>query len=474
MQRRAQTLNGARAEVGTRAAWCSSNASLVKGFLMQSAAFKTALGLVLGVAFSMAATPAEAQESGLDAARDTRDKAKATPTSVDASLAYGHALRRAGRENEAVTELRRGFGISGGKSEIAGRVQWELARTFVARRDFEQAMGTCRAMAKSPAAEAASHVCAAEAHLLWRRGTEAEAEIGQLAKSASGKAASAEVQYFAKVATGRALELASKDPEAESAYRDAIRLGDSRPDAHVLLGVMLRRTGRDGVPSLQKAVDLDGHDAVAQLELGRALPAGSPPSLAALERSVAERPTSTDGLRALADGYVASNRLADAKRIVDTVLKLAPNDVNTHVVAGRLALAEGRADDAINEGETAAKLMPNVQAARLLVADAWAKKGEIDLAVEAYQAAFGLDRADPTPLVNAAAACLAAGRVTTAKAFGVRATKDFGASGSAWTALGDALAADRDVSGAKAAYETAKKARGGDPAALDKKLSRLK
>ena len=94
-------------------------------------------------------------------------------------------------------------------------------------------------------------------------------------------------------------------------------------------------------------------------------------------------------------------------------------------MAGRLALAEGRADDAIKEGEIAAKLMPNVQAARLLVADAWAKKGEIDLAVEAYQAAFGLDHSDPTPLVNASAACLAAGRVTSAKAFGVRATKDF-------------------------------------------------
>jgi tetratricopeptide (TPR) repeat protein len=171
---------------------------------------------------------------------------------------------------------------------------------------------------------------------------------------------------------------------------------------------------------------------------------------------------------------VAAGRLADAKKTVETVLKLAPNDVSTHVVAGRLALADGRADDAIKEGETAAKLMPNVQPARLLVADAWAKKGEIDLAVEAYQAAFGLDHSDPTPLVNASAACLAAGRVTSAKAFGVRATKDFGSNGAAWTALGDALAADRDVPGAKAAYETAKKARGVDAAAIDRKLSRLK
>jgi tetratricopeptide (TPR) repeat protein len=118
--------------------------------------------------------------------------------------------------------------------------------------------------------------------------------------------------------------------------------------------------------------------------------------------------------------------------------------------------------------------MPNVQPARLLVADAWAKKGEIDLALEAYQAAFGLDHSDPTPLINASAACLAAGRVTSAKAFSVRATKDFGSIAASWAALGDALAADRDVPGARAAYETARKARGGDPAAIDRKLARLK
>ena len=436
---------------------------------MQSAAFKTALALVLGVAFTMAAAPASAQESSVDAARD---KAKAAPMSVEASLGYGEALRRAGRDADALAELRRGFGVSGGKSELAGRVQWEMARVHIGKREFEPAIAQCRAMAKSPAAEAAAHVCAAEAHLLWRRGTEAESELAELAKLKGST--SFEVQYFAKVANGRALELASKDTEAETAYRDAIRITDARPDAHVLLGVFLQRVGRDGVAELRKAVQQDPHDAVAQLELGRALPLGSAESLAALEKSVAERPTFTDALRALVDGYVAANRMSEAKTTVATVLKLAPNDVSSHVVAGRLALAEGRADDAIKEGETATKLLPNLQPARLLVGDAWAKKGEIDLAVEAYQAAFGLDHSDPTPLVNASAACLAAGRVTSAKAFGVRATKDFGSNGAAWTALGDALAADKDVPGAKAAYETAKKARGVDAAAIDRKLSRLK
>ena len=433
---------------------------------MHFAPTKTALALVLGVAFSMATGSAHAQESGLDAARD---QAKAAPASGEASLAYGRALRRAGREADALVELRRGLGI--GKGELLGRLEWEIARTHVARREFEPAMSSCRAMAK--VAAAASHVCAAEAHLLWRRGTEAESEALLALKTAPGEPA-AEVQYFAKLALGRAQELGSKDDAAEASYRDAVRIADGRSDAHVLLGVLLNRVGKDGTASLRRAVEVDMSDPNAQLELGRALPSGSRDSVAALERSVAQRPTSTEAQRSLAEGYVAAGRLSNAKRTVALVLKLAPSDVGTHIVAGRLALAEGKVDDAIKEGETAAKLMPNVPSARLLVGDAWAKKGEVDLAVEAYQAAFGLDHSDPTPLVNAAAACLAAGRVTTAKAFGVRATTDFGTNGAAWTALGDALAADRDVRGAKVAYETAKKARGADASAIDQKLSRLK
>ena len=53
---------------------------------MHSTAVKTALAFVLGVAFTIAASPAGAQESGVDAARD---RAKAAPTSVEASLTYG-------------------------------------------------------------------------------------------------------------------------------------------------------------------------------------------------------------------------------------------------------------------------------------------------------------------------------------------------------------------------------------------------
>lgn len=428
---------------------------------MNSRAFGIGIALVLGVV----CTTAFAQESAVS---EAQGRAKAAPTDPEAALSYGRALRRAGREAEALAELRRAFSVSSGR-EIGSRIQWEIARTHVARRDFSNALATCRAMA--PLAKGASHVCAAEAHLLWRRGTEAEAELAELGKQ---KVVPADVQVAATLARGRVAELAADDAKAEGAYRAAVALGPERTDAHVELGALLQRTGRDGLPALRKAVELDPKDPAAQLALGRSLPRGSAEAIAALERAVGERPTYLDALRALSEAYVAARRVPDAKRTAEAVLKMAPGDVASHVVAGRVALAEGKPDKAIEEGEAAAKLMPNAAAARLLVADAYAQKGEIDLALEAYQAALGLDRTDPTILVSATSACVAAGRPTSAKAFGRRATQDFPEHAAAFVALGDALVADKDPAGARASYEAAKKLPGADVAAIDQKIGALR
>jgi tetratricopeptide (TPR) repeat protein len=386
------------------------------------------------------------------------------------ALAKGQSLRRSGKENDALTELRRAK--VGATGAMATKIDWEIARTHIAKRDFASAMATCRGMAKE--APAASRVCAAEAHLLWRRGTEAMNELAELAKI---KDAPADVRYFGKVAEGRAQELASKETDAEAAYRKAIEIAGDRPEAHALLGTMLHRMGKDGLPELRRAVDIDAKDPVNQHELGRALATDASKineAIAAFEHAVAERPTYTEALRSLTEAYLAAKRVPDAKRTAESVLKAAPNDVFAHIASGRVALAENRFDEAIKSGETAVKLMPNEAKGKLLIADAYAKKGEIDLALEAYQSAAGLDHADATPLVNAGRACLDAGRGTSAKAYGLKATKEFPNHAPAWVLLGDALVIDKDVPSARNAYETAKKQRGADVGGIDAKLTRLR
>ena len=386
------------------------------------------------------------------------------------AVAKGVSLRRAGKDTEALTELRRAK--AGANGAAATKIDWEIARTHIAKRDFASAMATCRGMAKE--APAASRACAAEAHLLWRRGTEALNELAELAKL---KDAPADARYFGKVAEGRAQELASKEGDAEAAYKKAIEIAGDRPEAHALLGAMLHRTGKDGVPELRRAVDLDAKDPFNQHELGRALstdPSKISEAITAFERAVAERPTNTEALRSLTEAYLAAKRVPDAKRTAEAVVKAAPNDVFAHIASGRVALAENRFDDAIKAGETAVKLMPNEAKGKLLIADAYAKKGEVDLALEAYQSAAGLDHGDATPLVNAGRACLEAGRSTSAKAYGLKATKEFPNHAGAWVLLGDALVLDKDVPAARNAYDTAKKQRDANTSDIDAKLTRLR
>lgn len=433
---------------------------------------KALMGFSLVGGITLSPGVAGAQESTLASAKE---KARQSPTNPDAAMAYGRALRRAGHENDALTELRRAQAFARGDTAI--QVGWEIARAHIAKRDFYAAMGACNAIKKLPSGAAAGHACAGEAHLLWRRGTEALSEVAEVAKIPN---AASDVVYFTKLVEGRSRELDSKDAAAEASYKEAMRLAPSHPEGYLRLGVMLHRAGKDGVTSIRRAVELDPKDPIAQFELGRALSSSDgaegkrAEAIAAFEKAVAERPTYIEALRALTEAYVLANRLNDAKRVAASVLKLAPTDVLAHVVSGRVALADGKADVALKEGETALKLMPNEGKAKLLVADAYTKKGEIDLALEAYQKASGLDPTDPAPLVNATYACIANSRLTSAKAFGQRAALDFPTYAPAWVAQGDALAADGNPAAARKAYETARQQRGADVAAIDKKVAALK
>lgn len=437
------------------------------------------------------ATTAYAQESAIN---DAKDKTKQTPTSAEASMAYAKTLRNAGKENEALTELRRAQTFATGGSAVL--VSWEIARTHIAKRDFTAAMSACHSITKLPGgggpaekgglptkqgeAAAAARACKGEAHLLWRRGTEAMgelAELNKIAKVVTKNAVGDEINYAVKVIEGRSKELDSKDTEAEAAYRAAIALQPNRADAHVRLGALQERTGKDGLPELKKAVDANPKDPTAQLEYGRALandPSKKNEAIAAFEKAIAERPNNLEAMRLATEAYIQQNKLPDAKRIAAKVLAIAPNDVLAHVVSGRVALADNKPDDAIKEGEIALKLQANEGKAKLLIADAYAKKGEIDLALEAYQKASGLDPLDPTALVNATYACIAAQRLTSAKAFGQRAVLDFPNHAPSWVAQGDALAADGNPAAARKAYESAKKVHGADVAAIDAKLAKLK
>jgi tetratricopeptide (TPR) repeat protein len=408
---------------------------------------------------------AHAQESLLDG---DRAAAKAHPTDPAAALTLGRALRRAGHPVEALAELRRGIGLSAGKLDVLVSLHWEIARVQMDRRDFVQTMTTCQVLGKLPGASAEGHACNADAHLLQQRSTAALEET-TAALSRDPRC------YEAKVAEGRAEEFALDTAKSEAAYRSAIALRSDAPEPRVGLGRVLWRNARkdDGVAELRRAVQVDPDGPDGLFELGQALAPG-PESVGLLEHATRERASFTEAWLALGDQLLAAGRIADAKKAAIAAERGEPSSASPKLLAGKVALAEGHADEAVRAGEAALKIMANSAAAKLLVADGNASKGEIDRALEAYQAAWGLDHSDPTPLVHATEACHAAGRDTSAKAFGLKAAQEFPKWAPAWVALGDALVAQGEKGAAKDAYQKALAADG--PVARDavqKKLSAL-
>jgi tetratricopeptide (TPR) repeat protein len=414
---------------------------------MRFATFAVALaggvGLVLGASLS---SPAWAQESQLDSLRVVANSSSGGPA---ATLAFARALRRAGHSAEALAVLGRAKALASPESEVLVSIDWEFARVQMDRHDFAQARAACRALGARPGASAEGHACAAHAHLVRQRATEALAEV------AAALAADPRC-YEAKVAEGRAGELALDATKSEAAFRAAIAWRPEGVDAHVGLGRALLRAGKreEGLAELRRGVQLDPNGPEPLYELGMAV-APSGEGAALLERATSERASFADAWLALGAQELSAGRLAKARSAAEAAVRRDATSVGPHVLLGKVALSDGRYDEAIKEGEAALKILANSAPAELLVADADAKKGYLDRALEAYQAAWGLDRSDPTPLVHASEACHAAGRDTSARAFGTKASQEFPEWGPAWAALGDALVGQGENRAARDAYAKA-------------------
>jgi len=423
---------------------------------MRAVPFAAAICLGLGVS-----PPAQGQESQLDALRAA---ARAAPADPLAALALGTALRRADHLADALAELRRGIAIAG-KADTVRLLQWEVARVQGDRHDFFQALAACKALK----ARADAQACAAVAHLVRQRATEALEE--------TGAALERDPRCFeAKLAEGRAYELELDMAKAEASLREAVAIRGDRPDAHQALAQVLLKEGRrdEAIGELRQATSLDPVGPDALYELAVAIPPGDE-SVRLLEGATRERPTFVEAWLALGSQQLAAGRLGAAKKAAEAALRIDPHSAGAYVALGKVALVEGRPDDAINAGQAALKIIANSAAAKLLVADGSARKGEIDAALEAYQAAWGLDHGDPAPLVHASEACHAAGRDTSARAFGVRATQEFPRWAPGWAALGDALAAQAEAPAARDAYRKALGLDGPiDREAVARKLSGLR
>ncbi|MGH7434114.1 MAG: tetratricopeptide repeat protein [Polyangiaceae bacterium] len=415
---------------------------------MRVAAFAVSASFV-SLALAAVCSSAGAQESQI---ATLRAATTAAPGDASAGLSLGRALRRAGHLKEAGAELRRARAIAG--PSVALAVDWERERLEYDRRDYFQAIVVCKDIASLPGkvgAGAPEHGCLAAAELVRQRATEALNETA-LALAKDPRC------FEAKLAEGRAYSLQLDGTRAEASLRAAMGLQPTSVEPFLELGRVLERQGKhdDAVADLRSAVQLDPHAPDALFALASAMgPWGGAERLDLLKRATDERPSFLEAWLALGAGLLDANRVGDAKAAASAALQVDATSAPARILLGKIALIEGHPDEAIDDGRAALKVMANSAAATLLVADGQAKKGELDLALEAYQAAWGLDHGDPTPLVHASEACHTGGRDTSARAFGIKATQEFPKWGPGWAALGDALVGQNERLAARDAYRRA-------------------
>lgn len=418
----------------------------------------------IGIAGALVALGAAGQEADLAALKAA---AKANAKEATAALAYGRALRRAGHFADAATELQRGATLGTAlKGGLAGQIGYELARVRIDQRDASGARRACDGLGKDTPI---SNACRADAFLLENRATEAL----PLAQKALGAESTL---YEAKVAEGRAFAMQGKITEAEASYRAAIGTNDGRPEAHRYLGLLLANQSKKDAAliELKKAASNDASDADIQVDLATTHGA-TKEGKDALVKAVTIRPSFAAAQAELARVSLELGDVSGADTAAAEAVKLDATMFAGHIALARVRVAQSKWDEALKEGEAAKKILANSAQPELVIADAHAGKGDIDLAIASYQSAFGLDHSDPAPLVRAARACVVAGRPTTARGFADKATSEFPKWAPAWVALGEVAEKQGDKAKAKSAYEAALKADGPlDKDAVKKKIDTLR
>ncbi|MEO0421517.1 MAG: tetratricopeptide repeat protein [Pseudomonadota bacterium] len=160
---------------------------------------------------------------------------------------------------------------------------------------------------------------------------------------------------------------ASDFVSAEQVARELVAVRPSLPSAHNALGIALMGQGKmdEGMASLRTALRI--------------------------------QPSSVEPLRNLARAEFATNDRTQAQQTVDQLLRYAPNDAVGLELATRLAIGDGRTDEAESLLGKLVATDPEGTAtlSKMLGGDIALARGQIDEAISAYESAFAQRQASP-------------------------------------------------------------------------------
>ncbi len=183
--------------------------------------------------------------------------------------------------------------------------------------------------------------------------------------------------------------------EAESYYRQVIRLEPDEPDANNLLGVLLFQSQRstEGLPYLERATRVKPSESMFFHNYAVALRASGKvqEAIAAFARCVELQPNQADAMSTLVDLLLKQKRHAEAAGYLKKLVALKPLDAKSFKRLGDALNACKNHAEAVNAYRRACDLKPDDAAFRHQLGLCLQAQGDKEAAIEAYRKCLELN-----------------------------------------------------------------------------------
>jgi len=370
-----------------------------------------------------------------------RQASRVNPSEGRYLAATADALATTGKERESLEAMQQAIALSPDSGEVqqrAGELFLRTGRTLQAVEAFQQMVA---ARPRDP-----------NSYLSLARGLVTAAETGDRDGRAGLKSAASESISAWYTQATEALEQAAAlgaDPQAVRYWlgrgkaiagdpADAQRLLESLVSAKVMapalpaaalyraLGLALRRSGQldRSAEAFQSALQTDGGDAVAYLELGNTFAARGLPQDAATayRRALAAQPDLSGAHYHLAESLEAVGDRSEAAQAIQRALAIRPDAAGWHYRLAKIHQASAEAGDsgplaaALGHFQRAAELEPDNAVCAADLARALLRDGDLHAAAEQFRRATDANRQDDQLWTERGQAHLALGDLKAAAA----------------------------------------------------------
>ena len=183
--------------------------------------------------------------------------------------------------------------------------------------------------------------------------------------------------------------------EAESIFRQVIKIAPNKANAYIALGLVLDNQGKleEAITNYEKAIQINPNDAIVHYNLGNALykQGKLEEAIANHEKAIQLKPDYTNAYYNLGNALYKQRKLEEAITNYEKAIELNPNYAKAYMNRGIAQEEQGKLEEAITNYQQAIELNPNDAIVHYNLGNALYKQGELEEAITNYEKAIELN-----------------------------------------------------------------------------------